>query len=184
MHLAFRRGGRAAINKVMKQQPAVFLKLLVLLVPREMKVENSEGLKAMSDEQLEAAIEAIQGMLDAKVAGVPGRQAHNLATYSTTKVTFPGRGRLSIARWPQPKGRSAQGIQRPGSRVAISLACGFSWVVRPKRSRSARQLSLLTTRFLDEITLGPRAALASLTAEALDALGRIEEAKARSAHGA
>ena len=29
MHLAFRRGGRAAINKVMKQRPAVFLKLLV-----------------------------------------------------------------------------------------------------------------------------------------------------------
>jgi hypothetical protein len=26
MHLAFCRGGRAAINKVMKQQPAVFLK--------------------------------------------------------------------------------------------------------------------------------------------------------------
>ena len=41
MHLAFRRGGRAAINKVMKQQPAVFLKLLVLLVPREMKVKHS-----------------------------------------------------------------------------------------------------------------------------------------------
>ena len=45
MHLAFRRGGRAAINKVMKQQPAVFLKLLVLLVPREMKVEHSQLLR-------------------------------------------------------------------------------------------------------------------------------------------
>jgi hypothetical protein len=44
MHLAFRRGGRAAINKVMKQQPAVFLKLLVLLVPREMKVGHSGGV--------------------------------------------------------------------------------------------------------------------------------------------
>ena len=74
MHLAFHRGGRAAINKVMKQQPAVFLKLLMLLVPREMKVENSGGLKAMSGEQLEAAIEAIQGMLDAKVAGVRRRE--------------------------------------------------------------------------------------------------------------
>jgi len=42
----------------------------------------------------------------------------------------------------------------------------------------------LLTKLLDEITLGPRAALASLTAEALDALGRIEEAKARWAHGA
>ena len=32
MHAAFRRGGREAINKVMKTQPAAFLKLLVLLV--------------------------------------------------------------------------------------------------------------------------------------------------------
>jgi hypothetical protein len=66
MHAAFRRGGRAAIDKVMKQQPAVFLKLLVLLVPREMKVEHSGGVKDMSDGQIEAAIEAIQAMLAAR----------------------------------------------------------------------------------------------------------------------
>jgi hypothetical protein len=66
MHLAFRRGGRAAINKVMKTQPAAFLKLLVLLVPREMKVEHSGGVKSMSDEQIEQAIEAIQRMLEAR----------------------------------------------------------------------------------------------------------------------
>jgi hypothetical protein len=66
MHLAFRRGGRKAIDHVMKQQPAVFLKLLVLLVPREMKVEHSGGVKAMTDEQIEQAIEAIQIMLAAR----------------------------------------------------------------------------------------------------------------------
>ena len=64
MHAAFRRGGRKAIEKVMRNQPAVFLKLLVLLVPREMKVEHSGGVKAMTDEQIEAAIEAIQAMLE------------------------------------------------------------------------------------------------------------------------
>ena len=69
MHLAFRRGGRAAINKVMKQQPAVFLKLLVLLVPREMKVEHSGGVRAMTDEQLEQGIEAITAMLAARDGG-------------------------------------------------------------------------------------------------------------------
>jgi hypothetical protein len=69
MHLAFQRGGRAAINKVMKQQPAVFLKLLVLLVPREMRVEHTGGVKAMTDEQIEQAIEAIQRMLEARAAG-------------------------------------------------------------------------------------------------------------------
>src|SRR5262252_8982575 len=57
MHLAFRRGGRKAIEKVMQNQPAVFLKLLVLLVPREMKLEHCGGIKAMTDEQIERSIE-------------------------------------------------------------------------------------------------------------------------------
>ena len=48
MHAAFRQGGRKAIDKVMKQQPAIFLKLLVLLVPREMTVEHKGGVKAMT----------------------------------------------------------------------------------------------------------------------------------------
>jgi hypothetical protein len=69
MHRAFREGGRAAIDKVMKQSPAIFLKLLVLLVPRELEVTHSGGVKAMSDEQLEAGIEAIQAMLAAREAG-------------------------------------------------------------------------------------------------------------------
>jgi hypothetical protein len=69
MHLAFTRGGREAIDKVMKNNPAIFLKLLVLLVPREMKVEHAGGVKAMTDEQLEAGIEAIQRMLAARAAG-------------------------------------------------------------------------------------------------------------------
>ena len=101
MHLAFRRGGRAAINKVMKQQPAVFLKLLVLLVPREMKVENSGGLKTMSDEQLEAAIEAIQGVLDAKVAGVPGRQAQVIEGVAQPALPAPRKARRKVRKSDQ-----------------------------------------------------------------------------------
>jgi hypothetical protein len=73
MHAAFREGGRQAIDKVMKNQPAVFLKLLCLLVPRELEVTHSGGVKSMSDEQIEAAIEAIQGMLAARDAGASAR---------------------------------------------------------------------------------------------------------------
>ena len=69
MHLAFRRGGRKAIEKVMRNQPAVFLKLLVLLVPREMQVEHTDGVKAMTDEEIEQAIELIQDMLGKREAG-------------------------------------------------------------------------------------------------------------------
>jgi len=48
---------------VMRTQPAVFLKLLVLLVPREMKMEHSGGVKGMTEEQIVDAIEAIEGFL-------------------------------------------------------------------------------------------------------------------------
>jgi hypothetical protein len=69
MHLAFQRGGRKAIDKVMTQSPAIFLKLLVLLVPRELEVTQKGGVKAMSDEQIENAIAAIQDMLAKRDAG-------------------------------------------------------------------------------------------------------------------
>jgi hypothetical protein len=62
----FREGGPQAIAKVRKYQPAAYMKICALLVPREMKVEHSAGVKAMSDEQIEAAIEAIQAMLAAR----------------------------------------------------------------------------------------------------------------------
>ena len=63
MHAAFRRCGRAAIDKVMRNQPGLFLRLLILLVPRELEVTQSGSLKQMSDEQLEQGIAAIQEML-------------------------------------------------------------------------------------------------------------------------
>jgi hypothetical protein len=62
--LNFRHQGKKAIEKVARNQPGVYLKILALLVPREMKVEHSGGVKAMTDEQIEQAIEAIQGMLE------------------------------------------------------------------------------------------------------------------------
>jgi len=58
MHIAFREGGAEAIRKVMKNQPAIFLKLLVLLVPRELQIEHRGGVKGMTEEQIVDAIEA------------------------------------------------------------------------------------------------------------------------------
>jgi hypothetical protein len=68
----FRHGGPAAIAKVRKNQPAAYCKLLTLLCPRDVKVEHSGGVKAMSDEQLEAAIEAIQAMLEQQAKVIEG----------------------------------------------------------------------------------------------------------------
>jgi hypothetical protein len=65
----FRKGGPEAIAKVRKNQPAAYMKICALLVPRELKLEHSGGVKSMTDEQIEATIEAIQGMLAAREAG-------------------------------------------------------------------------------------------------------------------
>ena len=62
----FKKHGAAAIEKVRKQQPAAYMKICALLVPREMKVEHSNAIKAMSDEQIEAAIEYIEAALEAQ----------------------------------------------------------------------------------------------------------------------
>jgi hypothetical protein len=64
----FRQGGPAAIAKMRKNQPAAYCKLLTLLCPRDVKVEHSGGVKSMSDEQLEAAVDAIKAMLAAREA--------------------------------------------------------------------------------------------------------------------
>src|SRR5262245_7637042 len=62
----FRHGGPAAIAKVRKNQPAAYCKLLTLLCPRDVKVEHSGGVKAMSDEEIEQAIELIKELLAAR----------------------------------------------------------------------------------------------------------------------
>jgi hypothetical protein len=74
MQDAFRRGGQKAIDRVMRTKPDVFLKLLCLLVPREMQIEHKGGVKAMTDEELERGMEAIQAMLDAKAKVIDGEE--------------------------------------------------------------------------------------------------------------
>jgi hypothetical protein len=51
---------------VRRTQPAAYLKVLALLVPREHKVEHSNVIKSLSDEELEAMIEYIETSLAAQ----------------------------------------------------------------------------------------------------------------------
>ena len=50
-------------------QPAAYLKILALLVPREHKVQHSNPIKDLTDEQLEAMIEYIETLLEAQAGG-------------------------------------------------------------------------------------------------------------------
>jgi hypothetical protein len=75
----FRHGGPAAIAKVRKNQPAAYCKLLTLLCPRDVKVENSGGVKALSDEQLERGIELIREMIAKREAGANAKMIEGVA---------------------------------------------------------------------------------------------------------
>jgi hypothetical protein len=62
----FRQGGPKAIERVRRTQPAAYLKILALLVAREHKVEHSNAIKNLTDEQLDAMIEHLKASLEAQ----------------------------------------------------------------------------------------------------------------------
>jgi len=64
----FRQGGPKAIERVRRTQPAAYLKILALLMPREHKVEYSNSLKNWTDEELEAGIDLVKQMLESRAA--------------------------------------------------------------------------------------------------------------------
>ncbi len=99
--LNFRHQGKKAIEKVARNQPAAYLKILALLVPREMKVEHSGGVKAMTDEQIEAAIEAIQAMLEQR-AGESAKLIEGIAE----PAALPAPKTQSATRRPVPPSRA------------------------------------------------------------------------------
>src|SRR5262245_8305411 len=62
----FRQHGQKAVARVRQTQPAAYLKILALLVPREHKVEHRNPLKELTDEQLEAMVEYLETSLEAQ----------------------------------------------------------------------------------------------------------------------
>jgi hypothetical protein len=64
--LHFRNEGKRAIERVAKEQPGTYVKILALLVPREMKLEHTNPISSLSDEQLDAMIAHFQTSLAAR----------------------------------------------------------------------------------------------------------------------
>jgi hypothetical protein len=65
----FRKHGEKAVAKVRRTQPGVYLRVLALLIPREHRVERSDAVKNLSDEQLDAMIEYLKTSLEAQAGG-------------------------------------------------------------------------------------------------------------------
>jgi len=95
--LHFRSHGKKAIEKVARNQPAVYVKILALLVPREMQIEHTNRIKQMTDEEIEQAIEAIQTMLAARAG-------------EAAKVI---EGTAEPAALPAPNGQSSEAALEP-----------------------------------------------------------------------
>jgi len=65
----FREHGQKAIAKVRRDQPGIYLKVLALLIPRQDKLEHTNTIKTMTDEELESAIAFLHEMIAAQAVG-------------------------------------------------------------------------------------------------------------------
>ena len=93
----FRQGGPAAIAKVRKYQPAAYMKICALVVPKEMKLEHSgDVIKAMTDEELDVALEALRDLLARREA------AANVIEGSAKPVALPAPDAQSPEATPEP----------------------------------------------------------------------------------
>ena len=69
----FRHGGPKAIERVRRTQPASYMKILALLVPRELRVEHTNAIGQLSDEKLVAMIAVLEERIAAKAAGLDAK---------------------------------------------------------------------------------------------------------------
>ena len=118
----FKKHGAAAIEKVREQQPAAYMKICALLVPREMKLEHAGGVKAMTEDQIVDAIAAIEGFLARRSAEtakvIEGRQKSSRAC---RRPQGPRRHREVVAR--------IQSLQKSLNRSgAISVYLTVCWM--------------------------------------------------------
>ena len=94
----FRQGGPAAIAKVRKYQPAAYMKICALMIPKEMKLEHSgSAIKAMTDEQLDEALDALRELLAKRAA-----EAANVIEGTAEPVSLPAPEAQSPEATPEP----------------------------------------------------------------------------------
>jgi hypothetical protein len=89
----FRREGERAITRMAATQPAAYGKILTLLVPRELKLEQSNVVAGLSDEQLVAMIAELEERIAAKAAG---RNAKVITHEEPPALPAPKRKRANL----------------------------------------------------------------------------------------
>jgi hypothetical protein len=80
----FREWGPQAIARVRTETPLGYLRVCAMLVPKELKLEHSQAVKALSDEELEATIAVLEPMVAAHMQ----RAAKSLPALPAPDVAF------------------------------------------------------------------------------------------------
>jgi hypothetical protein len=111
--------GREVFKRVRRESPASYLKVCALLAARETKVEHSGGLKAMTDEQIERAIEAVQAMLEQRA----GESAKLIE------------GRAEPAALPAPEASIGAGLEPKSQRKPNRLMIEADTAIGPRSAR-------------------------------------------------
>jgi ABC transporter substrate binding protein len=109
--------GREVFKRVRRESPASYLKVCAMLVPREVKLEHStSAIKAMTDEQIEQAIEVIQTMLAARA----GDQAKVIEAVSEP-VALPAPSRKPRRKRGAEAKASARSRHRGGNEARVMV---------------------------------------------------------------
>jgi hypothetical protein len=116
--------GREVFKRVRRESPASYLKVCALLVARETKVEHSGGLKAMTDEQIERAIEAVQAMLEQRA----GESAKLIE------------GRAEPAALPAPEASIGAGLEPKSQRRPNRLMMEADTAIGPREHKTRKRL--------------------------------------------
>jgi hypothetical protein len=61
--------GYRAIQRVRQEAPAVYLKVLAMIVPKEHHIEHTDAVTGLSDSQLDAMIATLQNQIDQRLQG-------------------------------------------------------------------------------------------------------------------
>src|SRR5262245_48737443 len=83
----FRQGGAKTIERVRRLHPAAYMKICALLVPREMKIEQTNPITGLSDEQLDAMISHLEESIARRTAGGDTKLIEGTAT--AVEATMP-----------------------------------------------------------------------------------------------
>jgi hypothetical protein len=66
LHDSFEKYGAEVIDQVRAEQPAVYLKIIAAVIPRELRVAATSPLQDVTDEQLTAILDAVRRQLLAR----------------------------------------------------------------------------------------------------------------------